>query len=249
MAEPNPMNSESSPVFEPDPSTVDPVLGSEQTRLRSFSTPITKAWKSSTEFVGGLLPLDQVGQTVASWFKVSDEEVARILAAVRAELPTTEALLLGKPQAGKSSIVRGLTGVSAEIIGQGFRPHTKHTERYDYPSSDLPLLVFTDTVGLGDVNQDTEAIIQELTEELEEQKSRARILVLTVKITDFATDALRQIAKQLRKDHPEIPCLLVVTCLHELYPAELSDHPPYPPDQTEINRAFATMQETFKDIC
>lgn len=207
------------------------------------------AWKVSSEFVGGLLPLDQVAQTVVHWFSVSDAEVAEILAAVRAELPTTEALLLGKPQAGKSSIIRGLTGVSAEIVGQGFRPYTKHTQRYDYPSSDLPLLIFTDTVGLGDVNQDTQAIIQELMGELQEQNNRARILVLTVKITDFATDALRQIAQQLRKEHPEIPCLLAVTCLHELYPPEVSEHPSYPPDTAAINRAFTAIQETFQDIC
>lgn len=180
---------------------------------------------------------------------VSDAEVAEILAAVRAELPTTEALLLGKPQAGKSSIVRGLTGVSAEIVGQGFRPHTKHTQRYAYPSSDLPLLIFTDTVGLGDVNQDKQALIQELTGELEEQHNRARILVLTVKVTDFATDALHQIAQQLRQKHPEIPCLLAVTCLHELYPPEVSDHPPYPPDNAAIQRAFAAVQATFQDVC
>lgn len=207
------------------------------------------AWKASFEFVGGLLPLDQVAQTFVHWFSVSDTEVAEILAAVRAELPTTEALLLGKPQAGKSSIVRGLTGVSAEIVGQGFRPHTKHTQRYNYPSSDLPLLIFTDTVGLGDVSQDTQAIIQELMGELQEQNNRARILVLTVKITDFATDALRQIAQQLRKEHPEIPCLLAVTCLHELYPPEVSEHPSYPPDAVAINRAFTAIQETFQGIC
>ncbi len=249
MAEPNPADSESSPVSDEDQSKVDSSSTSEQSRSQSFFSPVVNAWKASSEFVGGLLPLDQVAQTFGHWFSVSDAEVAEILAAVRAELPTTEALLLGKPQAGKSSIVRGLTGVSAEIVGQGFRPHTRHTQRYNYPSSDLPLLIFTDTVGLGDVNQDTQAIIQELTGELQEQNSRARILVLTVKITDFATDALRQIAKQLRKDHPEIPCLLAVTCLHELYPPEISEHPSYPPDAAAINRAFTAIQATFQGIC
>jgi hypothetical protein len=89
-----------------------------------------------------------------------------ILERIRAELPTTEALLIGKPQAGKSSIVRGLTGVSEEIVGQGFRPHTQHTQRYAYPSSDVPLLIFTDTVGLGDINQNIDLIIEELVSDL-----------------------------------------------------------------------------------
>ncbi len=197
------------------------------------------------------LPIDRLTRTAVQWFNqwfsVNEAQVAEILETVRTALPTTEALLIGKPQAGKSSIVRGLTGVSAEIVGQGFRPHTQHTQRYAYPSDDLPLLIFTDTVGLGDVNQNTQTLIQELAGDLE-QKSRARVLVLTVKINDFAIDTLRQIAQDLRRQYAEIPCLLAVTCLHEVYPAEAIDHPPYPPDYEAINRAFTELQQAFTGL-
>jgi uncharacterized protein (DUF697 family) len=196
-----------------------------------------------------LLLVDRVAKKAASLFDVSDEQVAEILTTVREKLPTTEALLIGKPQAGKSSIVRGLTGVSPEIIGQGFRPHTQNTERYAYPSEDLPLLIFTDTVGLGDIDNDTQDIIKELELELKQETQRARILILTVKISDFATDTLRQIAKQLRQDYPDIPCLLTVTCLHEIYPGDIVDHPEYPPTYEPIERAFKTLQQDFKDVC
>jgi uncharacterized protein (DUF697 family)/lysophospholipase L1-like esterase len=195
------------------------------------------------------LPTDSLARKASSWFNVSDEQVAEILTSVREKLPTTEALLIGKPQAGKSSIVRGLTGVSAEIIGQGFRPHTQNTERYAYPSEDLPLLIFTDTVGLGDIDQNTQNIIQELKAELDQNTQRARILILTVKITDFATETLRQIAKQLRKEYPNIPCLLTVTCLHEVYPADVADHPKYPPNYETVERAFQAIQQDFKQFC
>jgi uncharacterized protein (DUF697 family)/predicted GTPase len=215
----------------------------------SWTTRITGAWNNTTSGLMRLLPVEQVAQTVAGWFSVSEAQVAEILETVRAELPTTEALLIGKPQAGKSSIVRGLTGVSAEIVGQGFRPHTQHTQRYAYPSSDLPLLIFTDTVGLGDVNQDTQTIIQELVGDLQQESRRARVLILTVKINDFATDTLRQIATQLRQKYPDIPCLLAVTCLHELYPPGTANHPAYPPDYEEVNRAFSALQQTFAQLC
>ncbi|HEY9858607.1 MAG TPA: YcjF family protein, partial [Candidatus Obscuribacterales bacterium] len=64
-----------------------------------------------------------------------------------------------------------------------------------------------------------------------------------------ATDTLRQIAQQLRKRYPEIPCLLAVTCLHELYPSSTADHPTYPPTYEEVNRAFAALQQAFADLC
>ena len=202
-------------------------------------------WQKTTISLNKFLPVEQVTKTVVNWFSLSEERLAEILETARAKLPTTEAILIGKPQAGKSSIVRGLTGVSPEIIGQGFRPHTLHTERYAYPSDDLPLLIFTDTVGLGDVKQDTQTVIEELEQELQQKTHRARILILTVKINDFATDTLQQIAKQLRQKYPHIPCLLAVTCLHEVYPSQVDNHPNYPPDYEEIKRAFTAIKKTF----
>ena len=215
----------------------------------SWTNRMAGVWNNTTERLMQFLPVDRVAQTAVQWFSVSEDQVAEILETVRAELPTTEALLIGKPQAGKSSIVRGLTGVSAEIVGQGFRPHTQHTERYAYPSSELPLLIFTDTVGLGDVNQDTQAIVQELIGDLQQESRRARILILTVKINDFATDTLRHIAQQLRQQYPDIPCLLAVTCLHEVYPPGTADHPAYPPDYEEVNRAFNAIEQAFTGLC
>ena len=211
---------------------------------------ISTAWQDNTERLKQLLPIDQIAEQTVKWFSVSDEQVAEILAAVKAKLPTTEAWLIGKPQAGKSSIVRGLTGVSDDIIGQGFRPHTQHTERYYYPSEELPLLIFTDTVGLGDGDRDTENIINELEAELQQSSNnRARILILTVKINDFATDTLKQIAAKLRQKYPQIPCLLAVTCLHEVYSPQIEDHPVYPPDYSEVTRAFTAMKSSLEGLC
>ncbi|MEM1238742.1 MAG: DUF697 domain-containing protein [Cyanobacteria bacterium P01_H01_bin.26] len=186
-------------------------------------------------------------QRLLGWFLVDEEQIASILEKIRAELPTTEAWLIGKPQSGKSSVVRGLTGVSADIIGQGFRPHTQHTERYAYPSADLPLLLFTDTVGLGDVDRDVEAIIQELQDDLNQQARGARILIVTIKVNDFAVDSLHQILQRVRSQHPTIPLVIAVTCLHELYPAG-AEHSPYPPSQTDVQRAFGELKRNFDGL-
>jgi uncharacterized protein (DUF697 family)/predicted GTPase len=226
----------------------DPTDDTVKSVTPPWSKPITNIWNKTTTNIIKRVPVEQITQNIVQWFSVSETQVAEILETVRAELPTTEALLIGKPQTGKSSIVRGLTGVSAEIVGQGFRPHTQHTERYAYPSSELPLLIFTDTVGLGDVNQNTQAVIEDLITDLEKSSQRARVLILTVKINDFATETLREIAQKLRQQYPEIPCLLAVTCVHEVYPSSVADHPDYPPDYEEVNRAFAAIQEAFTGI-
>jgi uncharacterized protein (DUF697 family)/predicted GTPase len=192
-----------------------------------------------------------VADRVVGWFRVDEAAVATILAQVKGALPTTEAILIGKPQTGKSSIVRALTGVSDAIIGQGYRPHTQHTQRYNFPTDELPLLTFTDTVGLGDGAQETAAVVRELLGELsvpDAQAVNAKIIVLTVKIGDFATEGLRQIVQQVRSLHPSVPCLLAVTCLHESYPATVSDHPAYPPDYAELQRAFNQIQQDFQGL-
>ncbi|OKH32742.1 hypothetical protein NIES2119_25290 [[Phormidium ambiguum] IAM M-71] len=216
----------------------------------SWQSRIAEVWNNTSTNLNEfkkLLSVEQGAQKIVELFSVSESQVAEILATVQAELPTTEALLIGKPQAGKSSIVRGLTGVSAEIVGQGFRPHTQNTQRYVYPSNDLPLLIFTDTVGLGDVNQNTQAIIDELVGDLQ-KTNRAKILILTVKTNDFATDTLREIAEGLRKKYPDIPCLLAVTCLHEVYPQGTDNHPSYPPDFEEVNRTFTALKNAFSGL-
>ncbi len=227
-----------------DPQSTPTTPGEETTPAQSRR--LGRLLNDTLEQLKGRLPnIPNIGD-VTKLFSVSDEQLSEILARVREELPTTEALLLGKPQAGKSSIVRGLTGVSAEIIGQGFRPHTQNTQRYAYPSEELPLLVFTDTVGLGDTRRDTQELVSELLDELDVETRRARILILTVRITDFATDTLQDIARQLRQQHPEIPCLLAITCLHELYPPSVVDHPDYPPEFEEVQRVAGALQGSFE---
>ncbi|MEB3295076.1 MAG: YcjF family protein, partial [Synechococcales bacterium] len=96
----------------------------------------------------------------------------------------------------------------------------------------------------------------------------AKLIILTVKITDFATATLQQIAQQIRQRHPEIHCLLVVTCLHEAYPPTQTNHPTpeqsptpdpliehqaapppsYPPQLPEVTRAFQQIQQDFQGL-
>lgn len=202
------------------------------------------------------------------FFSVDEEKLREILEQVRSELPTTEAILMGKPQTGKSSVVRALTGGDATMVGQGFRPHTQHTTRYAYPNEDLPLLTFVDTVGLGDGRQSVDGLMQELVQELamaiegrtveggtDENRTvriSSRILIVTVKVGDFATDSLRTMVRAMRSRFPQVPCLLVITCLHEVYSTQVLQHPPYPPESQpgyeSIARAASQIRADFAGL-
>lgn len=78
-------------------------------------------------------------------------EVAKALA--RAERPLPVIWLLGKTGAGKSSLIRALTGLNAVQVGNGFEPCTRTADMLDFPE-ELPVLRFLDTRGLGEAGYD-----------------------------------------------------------------------------------------------
>lgn len=225
----------------------------EQSPIQRFRKTLHRSAQSLSQTI-------QAGrQWLTQWFQVSDAELQQLLEQVRQALPTTEVILIGKAQTGKSSIIRAMTGASAEIIGQGFKPHTAHTQRYAYPTEDLTLLNFIDTVGLGEGLDDPNALIQDLqrllsgapfapSDRLSYAQPPAQVLVVTAKITDFAVDTVYHLLQALRREHPQIPCLMVVTCLHDLYPVPIVDHPAYPPDYGEVQRAYTALQHQFRAV-
>lgn len=223
-------------------------LGAKKSPLQQ----IRQVFQDSVQTVGQTL--HKGSQWLTQWFQVSETELQQLLEQVRQSLPTTEVILIGKAQSGKSSIVRAMTGASAEIVGQGFRPHTAHTQRYAYPTEDLTLLNFIDTVGLGEGIKNPQSVIQELQQvlkgavSLEGSLPVAQVLVATVKITDFAIDSVHRLLQALRREHPQVPCLLVVTCVHDLYSVSVSEHPVYPPDDLEVQRAYEALQHQLRDV-
>ncbi|MEM9135720.1 MAG: GTPase [Cyanobacteria bacterium P01_F01_bin.42] len=199
--------------------------------------------------------LRSLPQGIGRWFQVDEAQVEDILRQVRESLPTTEVILVGKPQSGKSSVIRCLTGASVDIIGQGFRPHTRHTQTYAYPTQELPLLIFTDTVGLGDGQAAPKSVTAELMDLVRQgsmssgdvkETNNAKIIILTVKASDFATGYISELINSIRQQYPEIPTLLAVTCLHELYSSDLDNHPAYPPGGEDLNRAWLYHNQQFE---
>ena len=158
----------------------------------------------------------------------------------RAAIPTL--WLFGKTGSGKSSIVRRLTGSTDAKIGQGFRPETKFSRKYDFPNGEETILRFLDTRGLGEAYYDP-------TEDIESFHSSSHLLLITVRIVDHALDSLIGPLRQIRKTSPDRPVLLVLTCLHEASPErDLSAGPEIVAVSTTDQPGQVEMSEQLKQL-
>ncbi len=164
--------------------------------------------------------MSQMWNKMKTWWKgPTPTDVEAELAKVRDQAPAPVFWLLGKTQSGKSSIVRALTNADDAEIGSGFRPCTKSSRRFPFPTPDAPVLEFLDTRGLGEPGYDP-------AEDIAAFQTTAHLVLVTCRITDFATADLRSQLKLIREANKHRPVLMILTCLHEAYPQQ--QHPPYP---------------------
>lgn len=136
----------------------------------------------------------------------SDSE--SLLERVRQQVPVPLIWLFGKTGSGKSSLIRALTGAEGAIIGEGYRPQTKTSQRFDFPDAVDPLLSFLDTRGLGEAAYDP-------TEDIKQFNNSAQLMIVTVRVTDHAVAELVDPLRRIRQSAPGRPIVLVLTCLHE----------------------------------
>jgi uncharacterized protein (DUF697 family) len=178
----------------------------------------------------------------------SDAAFQDALAKVRQKAPVPVFWLFGKTQSGKTSIVKYLTGADAAEIGQGFKPCTRFSRKYQFPTPEAPLLTFLDTRGLDEPGYDS-------TEDLAQFHAQAHVVVVTVKVLDHAQENVLTHLHSLRQDQPSRPVLLALTCLHEAYPQQQHVQP-YPfekaleaPEVPEgLRRSLLAQQKRFEGL-
>lgn len=128
--------------------------------------------------------------------------------------------LLGKTQSGKTSVIRFLTGAENAEIGQGFKPCTRFSRRYMFPSADAPVLEFLDTRGLEEPGYAAD-------EDLKRFGDETHVLIVTVRVLDQSLATLLEHVREIRRGEPGRPLILLPTCLHEAYPQQ-QHVKPYP---------------------
>jgi len=195
-----------------------------------------------------LFDFDWLRQLLAP--QVDDESLKATLRRLRQGLPPPVIWLFGKVQAGKTSIIRALTGAERAQIGDGFKPCTRWAARYDFPNADFPLAVFLDTRGLGEAGYVPQ-------EDLAAFQAEAHMLLVVVKAMDMALEQLLAAVQPIIRAKPDWPMVVAQTTLHEGYPPGLRDHlQPYPfaaaslPETvpTDLARALAFQRTLFARI-
>ena len=187
---------------------------------------------------------------VGHWLKshltphLSDEEFKRQRAELLKKTPVPTIWLFGKTGSGKSSVIRYLTGVEAIRIGSGFKPETRFSSRYDFPTAEQPVLQFLDTRGLGETDYDP-------AEDINQFEDDANLVLVTVRVLDNALDGILKPLRQIRKANPSRPVLLMLTCLHDAYPQQ--QHPTPDPftdvdlvDLSTLNSQLSTLPDSLK---
>jgi uncharacterized protein (DUF697 family) len=152
--------------------------------------------------------------------RARDEQLQQRLETIRQQTPKPVFWLYGKTQSGKTSIIKFLTGADEAEIGQGFKPCTRFSRQYDFPTPEAPLLTFLDTRGVDEPGYDAE-------EEVARFHALAHVVVVTAKVLDHALENLLENLRKIRADKPDRPVVLALTCLHEAYPQQ-QHLQPYP---------------------
>lgn len=169
---------------------------------------------------------------------------------VKQKLPIPVFWLLGKTQAGKSSLIRALTGSNAAEIGNGFQPCTKRSQLYNFPSESHPIIRFLDTRGLGETAYDPK-------EDLVLCAKQAHLLMVVIKALDMNQREVVEAVKVIHKKHPDWQIIVLQTTLHEGYASHAQQHIepypykniPFPPSIPHLlAQALLHQRDWFKDL-
>lgn len=192
-----------------------PALGAEGGSVASED--VMPRWDSALR---GVHPadMDQAAPHASEQEKQGTAAEDDLAAHARARAPVV--WLLGKVQSGKTSIIRAITGSTTAEIGDGFRPCTRTARVYEFPS-DIPVLRFLDTRGLGEVSYDP-------AEDLAVSEVSAHLVLAAMRATDPGQEAVVAVLREVRARHPDWPIVVAQTSLHDAYPPGRGHVLPYP---------------------
>lgn len=111
--------------------------------------------------------------------------------------------LLGNTGAGKSSLIKALTGLDDVQVGNGYASCTRTSRKFDFPQEE-PLVRFLDTRGLGEAGYDP-------TEDLAACEGHSHAIIVVAKLNDQVQGQIADALSQVIKRRPNLDVMLVHT--------------------------------------
>ncbi|WP_102108804.1 YcjF family protein [Oceaniglobus roseus] len=111
--------------------------------------------------------------------------------------------LLGRTGAGKSSLIRALTGLDEIEVGNGYASCTRTSRRFDFPAA-APLVRFLDTRGLGEAGYDPR-------EDLAACEGHSHAVIVVARLDDPAQGEVAEALGEVLRRRPAMEVLLVHT--------------------------------------
>lgn len=131
------------------------------------------------------------------------------------DLPLPVVWLLGKTGAGKTSLVRAMTGAAEAAVGNGFEPCTRTAFAYDFPA-DLPVMRFLDTRGLGEAHYDP-------SDDLAMCQSGSHAVLVLARLDDPVQGAVVDTLSNLRRQKADLEVIVLHTAADRLVSDEARD--------------------------
>ena len=144
----------------------------------------------------------------------------------QAQLPTL--WLLGKTGAGKSSMIRALTGLDHVEVGNGFKPCTMTSSQYMYPT-EMPVLAFMDTRGLAEADYDAR-------DDIANCQTSSHALIIVMKAEDPEQSQVLKALKQIKRSGKIEEVLVVHSGIYQV------------PDELERQRCIRHNQAQVEDV-
>jgi uncharacterized protein (DUF697 family) len=178
---------------------------------------MAEAWNHLRHWVGDRS--DRLWRALENAMFGPGDAASREAAAQAAAADAPVVWLLGKAQAGKSSIAAALTGAPI-AIGQSFRPVTRTASVYDFPP-EAPRIRFLDTRGLAEAGYDP-------AEDIAWCRARAHLVLAVLRVQDQAPAPLPDLLDRIRRAEPQMPVVIAQTALHDAYAPADTHAQPYP---------------------
>lgn len=145
---------------------------------------------------------------------------------VEVEPPLPVVWLLGKTGAGKSSVIRALTGLTGAQVGNGYASCTRTAMRFDHPAG-KPVMRFLDTRGLGEAGY-------EPAEDLAAAEQASHLILVVARLDDPVQGEVAEVLATVCQRDPDIRGIVVHTG------ADLV------PDDDERRRVRSAVQARFE---